>query len=59
MGQMQPKESEGKREEGMGSPHNQHDLKDRVGAKFGQQNEVNPAYGKGGTGAKGNPGIPT
>jgi hypothetical protein len=32
---------------------------DRVGAKFEEPHAVNPAYAKGGTGAKGNPGKPT
>jgi hypothetical protein len=35
-----------------------HDLKDRVGAKFGNEHEVNPAYARGGSGSKGNPGKP-
>jgi hypothetical protein len=59
MGQLQPKESEGKRDNAVGdlnvSPSN---LKDRVGAKFEQQNAVNPAYAKGGSGKQGNPGKP-
>ena len=58
MGQLQPKESEGKRMEGSGSPHNQENLKDRVGAKFEDPHAVNPAYAKGGSGSKGNPGKP-
>jgi hypothetical protein len=60
MGQMQPKESEGSRTEATGNVrHAPVNLKDRVGAKFEQQNNVNPAYGKGGSGSKGNPGRPT
>ena len=60
MGQMQPKESEGKREEAAGNVrHNPQNLKDRVGASFGDPHGVNPAYGKGGNGSKGNPGKPT
>jgi hypothetical protein len=59
MGWNQPKESEGSRQEGEGSPHNHNDLKDRVVAKFESRttNVVNPKAT--GTGSKGNPGIPT
>jgi hypothetical protein len=59
MGQNQPKESEGKRTEATGSPHNPNNLKDRVGASFQQKsaNVVNPNAT--GTGSKGNPGKPT
>lgn len=56
MGQNQPKESEGSRTEGSGSPHNRNEQKDRVGATFQGKQAMNPASG---TGAKGNPGKPT
>ena len=58
MGQMQPKESEGRREEGEGSPHNLHELKDRVSAKFQQRAPMVVNPGATGDGAKGNPGKP-
>ena len=35
-----------------------HDEKNRVGAKFGNEHDVNPAYGRGGSGKQGNPGKP-
>lgn len=53
MGYNQPKESEGKRQEGKGSPHNPCELKDRTGASFQGRQAVNSASG---TGAKSNPG---
>jgi len=56
MGQMQPREAEGKRTEGEGSPHNTVNEKDRVGASFQGRQSVNPATG---TGGKGNPGKPS
>lgn len=60
MGQNQPKnDGPEKTEEGVGSPHNHHDLKDRTGAKFGNEHDVNPAYAGGGAkGNKGEPGRP-
>lgn len=58
MGQEQYKASEGNKDKGTGGQV-PHDLKDRVGAKFGNEHDVNPAYSKGGTGAKGNTGKPT
>lgn len=57
MGQMQTK-VEGKGTDGIGSPHNKNDVKDRTGAKFQNEHGVNPAYGQGGTGSKGNSGKP-
>jgi hypothetical protein len=54
MGQMQNRESEGKREESSGGAV-KHDLKDRIGASFQGKQAVNPATG---TGSKGNPGKP-
>ena len=45
--------------DGTGSPHNLNAEKDRVGASFGDPHAVNPAYGRGGSGSKGNPGKPT
>lgn len=57
MGQMQNRnEGSEKAEDGTGSPHNRHDVKDRTGAKFGNEHDVNPAYAGGG--AKGNKGAP-
>lgn len=58
MGQQQNREPEGKRTEATGSPYNRNNLKDRAGAKFGNEHEVNPAYGKGGSGKQSNPGKP-
>ena len=60
MGQQQYKnEGSEKAEEATGSPHNTNDLKDRTGAKFGNEHDVNPAYGQGGNkGGRGNPGKP-
>lgn len=59
MGQQQYKASEGKSEEGMGSPHNHHDLKDRVSAKFEANGPMVSNKNATGTGSKGNPGKPT
>ena len=59
MGQMQPKESEGKRTEATGSPHNLQGLKDRVSANFQNKDPMNVNPKATGTGAKGNPGKPT
>lgn len=58
MGQNQPREPEGKRTEGSGSPHNLNGLKDRVGANFKANSAMvnNPATG---TGKQSNPGKPT
>lgn len=61
MGQNQPRVSDngGKGEDGIGSAHRRNDLKDRVNAKFGNEHDVNPAYGQGGNkGSKGNTGKP-
>lgn len=55
MGQNQPKESEGKRIEGIGGAERHENLKDRTGAKFQDKHANNPASG---TGSKGNPGKP-
>jgi len=59
MGWNQPKESEGKRTEATGNQRfNPVDQVNRVGAKFQQQNAVNPAYAKGAAGKLENPGKP-
>jgi len=65
MGQLQPKEGtadgggQSGRTNAIGNRLNMNDLKDRVNAKFGDPHMVNPAYGRGGSGSKGNPGKPT
>lgn len=57
MGQNQPN-NEGK-EPKEGKWHIREPLKNRYGAKYGNEHDVNPAYSKGGKGGKGgNPGRP-
>lgn len=51
-----PEKVQASRQQGEGSAHNRHDLKDRVGAKFQDKQANNPASG---AGAKSNPGKPT
>lgn len=58
MGQQQYKASEGKQEEGTGSPHNLNGLKDRVSANFKAGSGMVQNPGASGTGSKGNPGKP-
>ena len=59
MGQEQLTNKEGMGEQAFGNQRfNPVQQKDRVGAKFEQQNAVNPAYAKGGSGKQENPGRP-
>ena len=58
MGQEQYKASEGMEKDGEGSPHNLHELKDRVSAKFQQRAPMVVNPGATGDGAKSNPGRP-
>lgn len=59
MGQEQPRNKEGMGTQATGNQRfNPVQQKDRVGAKFGNEHDVNPAYARGGSGKQGNPGKP-
>lgn len=59
MGQNQLRVDEGGKQSQEGKSHISQPLKDRRGAKFGNEHDVNPSYAKGGKGGSGNPGIPS